>query len=172
MTTAAETPGTGAAPAALEHVLRAGTEVETVAMGPNRIAFLLTGADTSGRYSLTDFTIAAPPALGPPPHIHEDADEAVYVLEGTLEMGIGEEVMTGSPGGVMLVPRGTRHSLRNLGPGPARILVVLTPPGFEGFWREVAGYQATHGAPPDPETMRALQRTYHMETGGAARRLD
>lgn len=124
----------------------------------------------AGAYSLSDFTMAAPPAPSPPPHVHEDAHECVYVLEGTLEMSVGEDKLTGGPGSLMLAPRGTLHSLANAGPGPARFIMALSPPGFEGFWREMADPRARIGGPPDPETVVALQHTYHMSTGGEARR--
>ena len=153
-------------------ILRGSEDAESANLGPNRAVFPLTGDETGGRYSLTEFVMAPPPAPGPPPHIHEDADEAVYVVEGTLEMGIGVQKLTGTAGSVMLVPRGTLHSLINPGPGPARMLVILSPPGYEGFWREMAELRARLGGPPDPETVLALQRKYHMASGGASRRFD
>lgn len=153
-------------------VLRGVADVEAIAFGPNRVAFILSGEDTAGGYSLSDFTMAAPPAPGPPPHVHEDADECVYVLEGRLEMGVGAERMTGTAGSVMLAPRGALHSLVNVGTGPARFIVVLAAPGFEGFWREMADLRARAGGPPDPDVVLALQRKYHMSTGGEARRLE
>ncbi len=141
-------------------------------LGPNRAAFALSGDETGGKYSLTEFTMAPPPAPGPPPHIHEDADEAIYVLEGVLEMGIGDRRLIGSAGAVMLVPKGTLHSLMNAGNGPARFLVILSPPGYEGFWREMAEVRARLGGPPDAEATLALQRKYHLSTQGQARRFE
>jgi quercetin dioxygenase-like cupin family protein len=126
----------------------------------------------SGTYSLTECTMAPPPTAGPPPHIHEDADEAIYVLDGTLEMGIGQQRLTGAAGAVMLVPKGTLHSLANPGPSPVRMLVILSPPGYEGLWREMAELRAALGGPLDPETVLALQRKYYVTTGGQARRFD
>jgi quercetin dioxygenase-like cupin family protein len=152
-------------------VLRSPGDVEVAAFGPNRVAFVLGGADTGGAFSLTDFTMAAPPAPGPPPHVHEDADECVYVLEGTLEMGVGGDRLVGPAGSIMLAPRGSLHSLANAGPGPARFVVVLAPPGFEGFWREMSEAQARLGGPLEPATVRGLQHKHHMSAGGEVRRL-
>jgi quercetin dioxygenase-like cupin family protein len=156
----------------ISQVLRTGERIERVRFGANALAFPLTGADTGGAYSLTDFTMAPPPAPGPPAHVHEDADECVYVLEGSLEMGIGDEVIAGTAGAVMLAPRGTRHSLANVGASPARFIVILSPPGFEAFWREMSELRARLGGPPDPEVVLDLQRKYHMSSGDAARRID
>jgi quercetin dioxygenase-like cupin family protein len=153
-------------------ILRPAEEVEAAELGPNRVTFPLHGAETGGTYSLTDFRMAPPPAPGPPPHIHEDADEAVYVLEGELEMGIGDRKLVGSAGAVMLVPKGTLHSLANVGSTPARILVILSPPGYEGFWREMAALRRRLGGPPDAATVLALQRTYHLATGDQIRRFE
>jgi quercetin dioxygenase-like cupin family protein len=153
-------------------ILRAAGAAQAADLGPNRAVFALSGDETGGKYSLTEFTMAPPPAPGPPPHVHEDADEAIYVLEGTLEMGIGQQRLTSSAGSVMLVPKGTLHSLVNVGTGPARLLVILSPPGYEGFWREIAELRAALGGPPDPEVVLALQRKYHLTTGGQARRFD
>ena len=153
-------------------VLRSATDVETVELGPNRVAFPLSGEETGGRYSLTEFMMAPPPAPGPPPHLHENADEAIYVVAGTVEMALGEQRLTGTPGAVMLAPRGTLHALANPGPEPARMLIILSPPGYESFWREMAALRAQLGEPPDAETVRALQRKHHLATGEATRRFE
>ena len=60
-------------------------ETKTVALGANIVTFLARREDTAGIYSLTEFTVAPPPTPGPPLHIHKDAHEAMYVLEGGLE---------------------------------------------------------------------------------------
>jgi quercetin dioxygenase-like cupin family protein len=153
-------------------VVRLGDEIEVADLGPNRAAFAIAPVETGGTFSLTDFTMAPPPAPGPPPHAHEDADECVYVLEGTLRMGVGDMERTGGPGSVMLAPRGMLHSLVNVGPGPARFVVVLCPGGFEGFWREMAALRARGGGPPDPDAVLELQDRFHMTTGRVARRLE
>ena len=85
-------------------------------------------------------------------------------------MGIEDEHLTGSTGSLMFVPRGTLHSITNVGDDPAAFLVILSPPGYEGFWREMAAIRAHLGGPPDEATTLALQRRYHLVTGGQPRR--
>lgn len=172
MTSPSECPSKSSTGWASEGILRSPGEVETARLGPNQVAFPLRGEETGGKSLLTEFTVAPPPAPGPPPHIHEDSDEAVYVLDGTLEMGIGEQTLTGSAGSVMLVRRGMLHSLGNPGPGPVRMLIILSPPGYEGFCGEMAEIEVRLGTWPDPETVLALQRKYHLNTGGETRRFD
>ncbi len=88
------------------------------------------------------------PHSGPPPHIHHSQDEAFYVLEGEYEFLCGEERITAGPGSFVHIPKGTVHTLQNIGDGPARTLVLLTPPGpLERFFEEV-GEQATGSTAP------------------------
>jgi hypothetical protein len=92
------------------------------------------------------------------------------VLEGELEFVLGERTEEGSMGSFFLVSKGTPHTLRNLGPGAARILVVLTPPGFEGYWEEASRLLEASGSEPDPEQMRALQERHDMDARGQVQR--
>jgi quercetin dioxygenase-like cupin family protein len=72
---------------------------------------------------------------GPPLH-HHDFDEAFYVLDGELTFQLGEELETRGPGTLTFAPRGSIHTLANLGDGPARYLLVCTPGGFERRFEE------------------------------------
>ncbi len=152
-------------------VMRQRDDAKTVSMGSNIVTFHLTGEETGGRYSLTEFIMAAPPAPGPPMHIHETESEATYVLEGELLFTLGERSMKASTGSVLFVPKGTKHGLSNLGPGTARILVILTPPGFERFWEEMANLLKVSGNKPNPINVLSLQQKYHMDTGGKPRQV-
>ena len=143
-------------------------EAKTVALGANIATFLARREDTAGIYSLTEFTVAPPPTPGPPLHIHKDAHEAMYVLEGELQITLGEQTMRAPAGSFVYVPRGMLHTLANPGPIPAKILIILTPPGYEGYWEEVAKHLAT-GSPPDPALVLSLQQKYHLETAGQVR---
>jgi quercetin dioxygenase-like cupin family protein len=76
-------------------------------MGKNIVTFVLSGDETGGTYSLTEFTLAALPAPGPPIHFHGTGDEAAYVLQGELEFRLGDKTIRASPGSVIFVPKGT-----------------------------------------------------------------
>ena len=146
-------------------------EAKSVSLGPNRVAFLLRADETGGRYSLTEFTLAPPPAPGPPMHVHKAEDELTYVLEGQIDCVLEERSSKrASVGSFFFVPKGMPHTLSNPGPAAARILVILTPPGFEGYWEEAARLLESTGGDPDPERMRELQQKYNMDTGGRVRR--
>ena len=61
-----------------------------------------------------------------PYHIHRECDEAWYVLEGSLCVQVGENVVQATAGDAVLVPKGTKHSYWNPDPVPVRYLLVMT----------------------------------------------
>jgi quercetin dioxygenase-like cupin family protein len=131
-----------------------------------------TGATTGGALAL--FEVDAAPGGGPPPHTHEHEDEVFYVLDGTFEILLGDERVTAGPGDVAFVPRGVVHRFANIGETAARILVLFTPGGMEGFFR-AAGTPATGDGPAPPLDGAEIGRTdavaeqYGMRIAGWAR---
>jgi oxalate decarboxylase/phosphoglucose isomerase-like protein (cupin superfamily) len=55
-----------------------------------------TGAETGGALTFTE--IDATPGGGPPVHVHENKDEWFYVLEGTFDIVLGDQVVRAEPG--------------------------------------------------------------------------
>lgn len=108
--------------------------------GPNWAVFhqtvrgLMLATDTGGRLAVTEVTV--PPGDGPPPHVHDREDELFYILDGELEVCSDGVWATVSAGGTVFLPRGVPHTFRNATDRPCRFLVVITPGGFEGFFRE------------------------------------
>ena len=153
-------------------VWRLADEGETVALGPNRVRFLLGTDETGGSFSLTEFLMAPPPAPGPPMHVHAEEEETVYLLGGNLEASVAGEMRKVSTGGAVHVPRGVPHTLNNLGPGPARLLVIQSPAGAERYWAEAARLLASSDGSPDPARMQALAARYHITFQGERRFTD
>jgi mannose-6-phosphate isomerase-like protein (cupin superfamily) len=67
-----------------------------------------------------------PPRWIAPLHLHRNDDEAWYVLEGTLCVRVGRDVVEAKAGSAVFVPRGTAHNYWNPGPGLVRYLLVMT----------------------------------------------
>ena len=83
----------------------------------------------------SDFVIAewkdaggppGPPRWIAPLHLHRNDDEAWYVLEGTLCVRLGEDVVEAKAGSAVFVPRGTPHTYWNPGPSLVRYLLAMT----------------------------------------------
>ena len=79
-----------------------------------------------------------PPMVDTPAHVHEREDELFVSLEGdhVIELD-GAEHRIG-PGDSVFAPRGVPHAQRRVVAGEGRLLIVTTPGGFEGFFRELA----------------------------------
>jgi quercetin dioxygenase-like cupin family protein len=99
------------------------------------MTFKASKEDTGGAYSLADSMV--PPQGGPPPHIHHREDEAFWVLEGELEVSVGENRFRAGTGSFVHLPRGVLHSYQNVGTAPARFLTLMVPAGLERFFEEV-----------------------------------
>jgi quercetin dioxygenase-like cupin family protein len=97
----------------------------------------LGGEQTGGAIALLEFRIE-PGYPVPPPHIHEREDELTYVIEGALEVTIGDETRTVRAGDSIFKPRGVPHAFAIAGERPVRFLETITPAGFEGYFRSLA----------------------------------
>jgi len=62
---------------------------------------------------------------------------------------VGEEEFPAGPGAVVFAPRGIPHAQRRVVPGEGRLLVLVAPGGFEGFFRELAAAHEAGTLGPD-----------------------
>lgn len=93
------------------------------------------GRDTGGVLSAVESHDV--PEGGPPPHIHRREDETFQVLEGDYEFTVAGKSFVAGKGTTIFAPRGVPHTYRYLGRTPGRLLCVITPAGFEGFFEEI-----------------------------------
>lgn len=87
--------------------------------------------------------------LDTPAHVHEREDELFYILEGDHVFEVGDDVYPVGPGATVFAPRGTPHAHRRVVPRAGRFLTMLSPAGFEGFFRELAAAEAAGAMGPD-----------------------
>jgi mannose-6-phosphate isomerase-like protein (cupin superfamily) len=102
------------------------------------------------------FEYVVPPRFsGPVPHYHTRIDEHFDVLEGALVFRSGNESVDAGAGSSVFVPRGVVHAFRNNADTPARMLVTMSPGGFEDYF---IGLGAIIRASPQwpPQDMTAL----------------
>lgn len=91
--------------------------------------------ETDGNYAALEVLI---PGQGPGPHIHLHHEEAFYVLEGQVKFQAGESVTLHGPGTFVYIPRGLTHTFWNGEESPAKMLIILSPGGFEQFFVDAA----------------------------------
>ena len=116
------------------------------------VTYKTTTEQTGGAYSL--FEVHTAPGHDPPPHLHHYEDVALFVLEGTFAVRIGDGMLELGPGSYTFLPRETPHAYTNRGRLPARLLVIVSPDGVcELFIAEVgqpAGAPAVLLGPDGP----------------------
>ncbi|KFB09020.1 cupin domain-containing protein [Nitratireductor basaltis] len=127
-----------------------------------RYEILLRAATTNGAMGM--FQSEDQPGFGPPMHVHHDAEETFYILSGAVDFARGDERLTVRAGGAVHIPRGTPHTFRVRDEGSARMLTILTPGGFEGFFAEVAA--AGFEMPRDLAAMQPISEKYRLEIVG------
>jgi mannose-6-phosphate isomerase-like protein (cupin superfamily) len=88
-------------------------------------------------YSLTEWDVE-PGSQGPPVHIHHEHDEGFYVMSGHFGFVLDGTTTYGKPGAHVLVPKGHAHSFWNAGARPGRLLLIVSPPGLDQYFRDLA----------------------------------
>ena len=129
--------------------------------GPLGAVLMLGGDRTAGRFSLVEHPLA-PRALGSPVHTHRDEDEYSVVLEGQVGAQIGDQAVVAGPGTVLVKPRGVPHAFWNPADQPARLLEIISPAGFEGYFAGLAEILTGQGR-PDPGRLADLAGRYGLD---------
>ena len=136
---------------------------ERVDLGGLGIVWKIEGAEAEDRFSVVHHPLA-PRALAAPLHRHTREDEYSYVLEGTLGALLGDEVLTAGPGTWVFKPRNQWHTFWNAGDTPCEIIEIISPAGFENFFRELAEVYADAGdGGPDLARFRELCTRYALD---------
>src|SRR6185369_10935481 len=110
--------------------------LESFPYDAGKAKFIVTSEDTSGAWSLVELTEM--PGYHTNLHRHNYTSEAFYVLEGVLTVKINEKVAEYSAGSYVLIPPGTPHEQGNRGKVPVRLLLTMTPGGFERSFKDRA----------------------------------
>jgi len=99
--------------------------------------FMIWGEESGGGFSLVEHPIP-PRSLCAPLHRHDGVDEWSYVLEGRMGALLGDDVIYAEVGDLAFKPRDQWHTFWNAGDTPCRILEIISPAGFEHFFRELS----------------------------------
>ena len=118
-------------------------------------------ADTAGSFTLLE--AEEPPNFGPPLHIHENAAEAFYVLEGEYIIFIEEEEFSCPAGSFIYIPNGVVHGFR-VGKTSSRKLNLYTPAAMLGYFDELSA--ALKRGEMDDEALSRIALRYGMHVVG------
>jgi quercetin dioxygenase-like cupin family protein len=130
-------------------------------LGAIGVVFKLAGADTDGSLSIVEHPF--PVGALVPPHLHTREDEYSIVTEGEIGFRSGSREVVLAAGGYITKPRDELHTMWNAGKVPARMIEIISPAGFENFFRELSDLLAS--GPPDLAAIGALAQPYGLEFG-------
>jgi quercetin dioxygenase-like cupin family protein len=141
-------------------VLRPG-EGRAIDLGGFQMCVKATGNETGGVLSLLEAN--EPAGFGPPLHIHYDAAEAFYVLEGEYIIFLEGREESCPAGSFIFIPVGIPHGFR-VGKMASRKLVFYTPAAMVGYFDELS--DAIRNGHPDPADVSQIADKYSMEVIG------
>ena len=115
--------------------------------------------------------IRAPKGFAAPLHVHRDADEFFIVVTGDVRIQHGEDIFEAEPGSLVYGPRQVPHSF-HVDSEDAKLLLILSPSGMEGFFREVGSAAEALEMPPagfelpDREVLMEIGARYKQDVVG------
>lgn len=131
----------------------------SVSLGGTTVTFKVS-SDEAGNASMVEFDTA--PGFDTGTHVHTGLEEMFYVLDGELEFELAGELRHATAGATIFVPPHVPHRFGNRGETRARTLLVMSPPGHDRYFDELAEILAADG-PPDAKAIGDLRRRYDTE---------
>ncbi|WBB61042.1 cupin domain-containing protein [Streptomyces sp. WMMC500] len=141
------------------------------------VTFKATEADGS---AVSIFEVVVPPGFDVGAHVHGEAQEFFYVLEGELELLAfeptertaenwhlwespeGQRMVRATAGASMFVPPNTPHAFRNASGEPVRMLFQCVPsPVHELYFEEIAEIWSS-GKTVDADAVEEMRRRYDV----------
>ena len=127
---------------------------EQIKLGGEPVDCKLSAKDTAGAMCIFEITV------GWPRHLHHDQDEWLYVIDGELELAVGEKRFRVGAGESTFIPRKVSHGWSPVGAHPAKVINTYQPAGkMEEFFRELAGLAAKD----IPSREQVINKTYTDE---------
>jgi quercetin dioxygenase-like cupin family protein len=106
--------------------------------GCPRTVRLLIESATAGAVHLAMGTEAVEPGSRIPVHVHDDAEEVLFLYAGRGRARVGDEEIEVGPETAIFVPPGAPHGFANTAAEPARLTWTFSPPGAQDKFRDEA----------------------------------
>ena len=136
-------------------------EGRSIDLGGFSMAVKATHDDTDGAFTLLE--AQEPPGFGPSLHVHRNAAEAFYVLEGEYIIFLGDRQEACPAGSFIFIPAGLPHGFR-VGNVPSRKLNLYAPAAMVGYFDEVAA--AVSAGDLADDALADIAKRYGMDVIG------
>jgi quercetin dioxygenase-like cupin family protein len=131
-------------------------EGDTHPLLTHTLVWKVASEDTNGHYAMFEMT----DKFGGSAPVHSHPwEETFYILEGEIEIQIGNRREILSAGAVGHIPAKAVHAFKICSP-IARVLLILAPASAEAFYREVGAKITIF--PPDPSTFQKICDKYDV----------
>ena len=134
-------------------------EGRRIRLGPIEIVVKEDGSCTRGNLSVAEFRSAG---FRIPPHTHTEHDETILVLEGAMDVRLGDATFTARAGGSFTIPVNVPHSVWNESGALVRFLNIIVPGRYLSYFEEMAAAAAVGSLPP-PEEIRRVMGKYGLQ---------
>jgi mannose-6-phosphate isomerase-like protein (cupin superfamily) len=108
--------------------------MKVLSVAGDRVAILLEGAATNQKYTVIEASLH--PNAGPPPYVHHNEDETMFVLLGEITFFLGDTTKILRKGDFIFAPKGIPHYFKNTGTEDAILLETASPAGIELFFEQ------------------------------------
>jgi mannose-6-phosphate isomerase-like protein (cupin superfamily) len=98
-------------------------EVHEIPWRPGYRNFVLAGRD-EGLACIAGYSVIEP-GSGAPLHVHKDVDEIFILIEGTLDLRLGDEQRLVEANHTIAIPAGVPHAFIAVGPTPVRMFTFM-----------------------------------------------
>jgi mannose-6-phosphate isomerase-like protein (cupin superfamily) len=129
-------------------------EGEYVALPGFGAVFKLSSKTNGGEASIVEHPFEV--GLLTAAHRQTREDEHSIVLAGEIGFRSDDSEVVVGPGGYITKPRGQMHAMWNAGSEPGRIIEVITPGGFENYFRELGELLLDHAHDPVGKPLHEL----------------
>ncbi|MGA2528422.1 MAG: cupin domain-containing protein [Acidimicrobiales bacterium] len=106
---------------------------------PGRDWLLCVGPENTDARGLTLGVAVFPEGSSPPGHVHEAAEEVIYIVSGHGELVTPEGTEKLEPGTAVYIPIGLQHATVSQGPGPLELISAFSPPVVPGSYEKGTG---------------------------------
>jgi mannose-6-phosphate isomerase-like protein (cupin superfamily) len=151
-------------------VVPPGGGVPVVRVNGEDIVLTVGEAETRGAYAVR-LNAALARFAAVPLHIHHEAEEAFFVLEGELTVHAPGRRVEAAAGTLVLIPRGMVHAIANAGSAPVRWLTLISPAAQSGWVEAEHELLVGSGGAADPDQLAAVHGRFGLEIVGPPPRL-
>ncbi|MEX2225304.1 MAG: cupin domain-containing protein [Dehalococcoidia bacterium] len=147
-------------------LVRAG-EAETLTLPNNSATLFAEGKDTGDAFSALRFTMG-PGSDGARPHHHAKASELFFIIEGAVDILVGDSILTARAGDLAVVVPGAMHAFANASATDGADVLIIFGPAIERFDYFRMLRDVVAGKTPGSEILATQERFDNWFSGSEA----